>query len=88
MSDPRDPAGDPAPRPLPPPAEPPRRGWSGTYRVGRSGRGGLWLPVALIVFGGVALLNQLGLLWWVRWPLIWPLLVIAIGVVLILRRMR
>ena len=88
MSEPRAPDGGPGPRPLPPPADPGRRGWSGTYRVGRGGRGGLWLPMALIAVGVVALLDQLGLLWWVRWALLWPLLLIAVGVVLVFRRVR
>jgi hypothetical protein len=83
----RDPQ-EPVPRELPPPAEPQRRGWSYTYRGGRGGRGGLWFPIALVVFGVVALLDQFGLLWWVRWELLWPLIVIAIGVALIIRRWR
>jgi hypothetical protein len=94
MSQPEDPpAREPAPRWSPPPVEPPRRGWSYSYRWGqdprqRSGRGCLWVPIALIVIGVIALLAQLGLLSWVRWAIVWPLLAIVLGVALILRRRR
>jgi hypothetical protein len=92
MSEPQDPAArEPSPRELPPPVEPPRRGWTYGYRSGAGDRGGrrsLWLPLALIVIGVIALLGQFGLLWWVRWAVIWPLLVIVLGVAMILRRWR
>jgi hypothetical protein len=81
MSDPQ----EPAPRELPPAPDSARRGWSYTYR---SGRGSLWFPIALVVLGVVALLDQFSLLWWVRWEVLWPLIVIAIGVALIVRRWR
>ncbi len=74
---------------LPPPASPlpaSRPGWTWKYR--RGGRGGLWFPIALIGFGVIARLDQFGLLWWVRWEVIWPLVLIALGVALILRRWR
>lgn len=92
MSQPEDhPASEPAPRGLPPPAAPPRGGWTYTYRWGqrrRSGRGCLWFPIALIAIGVIALLAQFGLLSWVRWAVVWPLLAIALGVALLLGRRR
>lgn len=40
----------------------------------RSARWGFssWLGLILIVFGIVALLKALGLLWWLTWNLVWP----------------
>jgi len=68
---------------LPPavPPVPPRR-----FRY--AARGSLWFPVALVVIGLLALLDQFGLLWWMRWDVLWPLALIAVGVALILRRWR
>jgi len=48
----------------------------------------LWFPIALVVVGVLALLDQFGLLWWMRWELLWPLALIALGVWLIIRRWR
>jgi len=58
------------------------------YRYRRVGRGSLWFPIALVVIGVVALLDQFGLLWWMRWDVLWPLVLIAVGVALIFRRWR
>ena len=48
----------------------------------------LFWPAVLIVVGVYLLLNNLGLLDWVRWDIFWPLVVIAVGVWLIVRRAR
>ena len=48
----------------------------------------LFWPGVLIVVGLYLLLNNLGLLDWVRWDIFWPLVVIAVGVWLIVRRTR
>ncbi|HEX6348513.1 MAG TPA: DUF5668 domain-containing protein [Candidatus Dormibacteraeota bacterium] len=73
---------DDPPQQLPPPQPSP---WGrGTRYRSRS----LWFPVALVVVGVVALLDQFGLLWWMRWEILWPLVLIAIGVALIIRRWR
>ena len=69
---------------LPPPVPPSRPStWRGGYRA-RS----LWFPIALVVVGVLALLDEFGLLWWMRWDLLWPLALIAVGVALIVRRWR
>ncbi len=75
---------DPTPQQLPPPqSSPAGRGYRYRYRA-RS----LWFPIALVVVGVLALLDQFGLLWWMRWDVLWPLVLIAIGVALIIRRSR
>jgi len=51
-----------------------------------SARGGIVLAVALIVLGGYFLLRNLGLLDWLRDDIFWPLVLIALGLVLLLRR--
>jgi len=61
----------------------PRARYRYRYRAGA-----LWFPIALVVIGVIALLNQFGLLWWVRWSVVWPLILIAIGGALIIRRLR
>ena len=68
---------------LPPPAPPPA-----PYRSRYSARGSLWFPIALVLIGVLALLDQFGLLWWMRWEVLWPLVLIAVGVALIVRRWR
>lgn len=51
-----------------------------------SARGGLFLAVALIILGAYFLLRNLGLLDWLRDDIFWPLVLIALGLVLLLRR--
>ena len=51
-----------------------------------STRGGIFLALALIVLGGYFLLRNLGLLDWLRDDIFWPLVLIALGLVLLLRR--
>ena len=46
----------------------------------------LFWPVVFIVVGVYFLLNNLGLLWWLRADIFWPLVIIAFGVWLIVRR--
>ncbi|MFH1087583.1 MAG: PspC domain-containing protein [Chloroflexota bacterium] len=44
--------------------------------------------VILILIGVLVLLGNLGLLWWVRGSHLWPLAVVAIGVLIIVRARR
>lgn len=78
------PPPEPAPPP-PPPASRPRP--TSVERPGR-GRAGVWTGAILIGLGLVFLLNNVGLLWWWRWDVFWPLVIIAFGVYLIVRRFR
>ena len=78
--------GQEPPPQLPPQSPPPQPSPWGRRRA--YGNRSLWFPIALVVVGVLALLNQFGLLWWMRWDLLWPLALIAIGVALIVRRWR
>ena len=42
------------------------------------------LGIALIILGIIFLLSNFGLFWWFRWGILWPLVVLAIGVLIIL----
>jgi phage shock protein C len=48
--------------------------------------GRLWAGVVLIVVGAYLVLNNLGYLSGFRWDLLWPLLLIALGLLVLLRR--
>jgi phage shock protein C len=52
--------------------------------------GGLIIGAALIVVGVIFFFQNLGLpwLWWLKFDALWPLLLIAGGVILLLRRTR
>jgi hypothetical protein len=69
---------DPIPPPLP--ASSPNR-WqrnSGTF----------WGGGTLILIGVYFLLANLGLLDWLKWDYVWPVVLIAIGLWLVVRRLR
>lgn len=46
----------------------------------------LTIGIGLVVVGALALLSQFGLLWWVDGRLIWPVVLIAAGLILLYRR--
>jgi hypothetical protein len=48
----------------------------------------LWAGAILIVVGAYFLLRYLGFLDWLSWELVWPIVLIAIGVYLVIRRWR
>lgn len=50
--------------------------------------GPIIVGVAFILLGVMLLLNQLNLFWWLRWGTLWPLLLIFIGGVMLLSRLR
>jgi hypothetical protein len=56
--------------------------------MNRPWRHELFWPGLLIVAGVLFLLNNLGLLDWLRADIFWPVVLIAVGVWLILRRSR
>ena len=43
-----------------------------------------WLGILLIVFGIFFLLGNLGFFWWWQWIILWPLIIIAIGLLILL----
>ena len=73
------------PHPDPPPQE--RREKSGRWGAPYGNRPpGLWAGIILIVLGAYFLLTNLGVLANVRWDLFWPAVLIALGLLLLLRR--
>jgi phage shock protein PspC (stress-responsive transcriptional regulator) len=48
------------------------------------GRTRHWVGIALIVAGLLFLMANLGFFWWFDWDAMWPLILVAIGLVLIL----
>ncbi|WP_324717042.1 PspC domain-containing protein [Carboxydochorda subterranea] len=44
--------------------------------------------VFLIALGGVIVLANLGIFWWVRWDILWPTVLIGLGLLLVLRSPR
>lgn len=49
--------------------------------------GGLWLGALLIALGAVLLATSAGMMAWWSWAAMWPVLVIALGVLLLARRL-
>ena len=58
------------------------------YRFARWRNRGIGFGVAIVVLGLLLLLQNLGLLWWWRWDIFWPLAIIAFGIWIIVRRTR
>jgi hypothetical protein len=75
----------PAPAPSNAPPGSSSRGGGGFHWHGRRGFG---FGILLIALGVFFLLSNLGLLDWLKWELVWPVLLIAAGVYLIARRYR
>lgn len=62
---------------------------SGEREAERSSRFGLIvLGIGLIILGILFLLGSLSLFWWLGWAYIWPLILIAIGVLIIFTTRR
>lgn len=51
------------------------------------GRSGLWLGALLIVAGAVLLVGSAGLLAWWDWAVLWPVLIIGLGMLVLVRRL-
>jgi phage shock protein C len=75
-------SGDPAGGP-PPDAPHPRGRWGPPYS---NQPPGLWVGIILIVLGAYFLLTNLGLFSNVRWDIVWPAVLIGVGLLLLLRR--
>ena len=65
-----------------------RQKWAAASTPRRTSTGMLLLGVVLLVVGLVALLDNLGLLGWVSLGKLWPLLLIAVGVVVLLNNLK
>ncbi|AFV22900.1 phage shock protein C [Methanolobus psychrophilus R15] len=48
----------------------------------------VWLGIGLILLGAFFLLSRLGLFWWFNWGIMWPLLIVLVGIWIILRSRR
>ncbi|HEX6488535.1 MAG TPA: DUF5668 domain-containing protein [Candidatus Dormibacteraeota bacterium] len=72
----------------PPHEQPPPYDPRSSYRHPRWRTRGVGFGVLLILVGLWALLQNLGVLAWVRWDVFWPLVVIAFGIWVIIRRSR
>ena len=76
---------DPQSSPLnPPPPPAPTRAQRRWYRPGP----GAGLGLLLVLLGVYFLLQNLGLLTWVNWDILWPVVLILFGLWIIIRRRR
>jgi hypothetical protein len=64
------------------------RGWYGPWGWGGRGVWPWFWGAALILIGGYYLLQNLGLLSWLKGDVLWPSLLIVLGVLLLIRRGR
>lgn len=55
-----------------------RTGWHGRYIFG----------AILIIIGGIILITNFNFFWWLRWRYLWPLILVAIGLLVILGARR
>jgi hypothetical protein len=67
--------------PIPPPTQ--THGWGRGY--GDRPRG-LWLGIILVAIGAYLLIDNLGLLRGIRWDIVGPVVLIAVGLLVLLRR--
>lgn len=47
-----------------------------------------WLGIILIIVGAIFLLTNFNWFWWFRWSYLWPVILIAIGLLVIFSRRR
>jgi phage shock protein PspC (stress-responsive transcriptional regulator) len=73
-----------SPTPGTPGPPPPQGGWWGPSRHDRPR--GLWIGGVLIALGAYLLIENLGLLRSFRWDIFWPVVLIAFGLLVLLRR--
>jgi phage shock protein C len=76
-------SGDPSGGPPPAGAPHPHGRWGPPYSRRPPG---LWAGIILIVLGAYFLLTNLGIFSNVRWDIVWPAVLIALGLLLLLRR--
>ncbi|HYM51258.1 MAG TPA: PspC domain-containing protein [Candidatus Limnocylindrales bacterium] len=54
--------------------------------TGVTSQGGFWLGAFLVVLGILFLLGNTGAFWWWNWSFFWPLALIALGLLIVSRR--
>jgi len=67
-----------------------QRGLQGSRAPSEAGptSGPIIVGLAFILLGAFLLLNQLNLFWWLRWDVMWPVLIIFVGGALLFSRLR
>ncbi len=58
---------------------------SSTFGQPGTRTGAIVIGVALVAIGGLALISNFGLLWWLNWAHLWPLVLVALGAFILLR---
>lgn len=64
------------------------RGYYGPWGWGWYGGWGWFWGAALVVIGAYYLLSNLGLIGWLRGDVLWPILLILLGVAILFNRLR
>jgi len=65
-----------------------RQKWAANWMQGKTSQRMLLIGVALVVVGLLILLDNLHLLWWFSLGKLWPLILIAVGVVVLLNNLK
>ncbi|MDG6244151.1 MAG: PspC domain-containing protein [Methanolobus sp.] len=47
---------------------------------------GIWLGIGLVVLGLLLVIDRLDIFWWLTWSIMWPFLLVLLGIWIILRR--
>jgi hypothetical protein len=66
----------------------PHGGWYSPWGGGWFGGWSWFWGAALVLIGGYYLLTNLGLLTWLRGDVLWPALIILLGIVILVERAR
>jgi phage shock protein C len=67
---------------------PPAEGYAAmkTTGFGPAAQGGIWVGGILVVLGVLFLAGNTGIFWWWNWSFFWPLMLVALGVLILSRR--
>lgn len=66
---------------------PPAEGPATYHTMTGSTRGAVWVGGFLVVLGLLFLAGNTGLFWWWSWNLFWPLILVALGVLILSQRL-
>jgi phage shock protein C len=53
-------------------------------RVNRADRNRFFVGIAIVIIGIIALLSSLNFFWWFNWAYLWPVIIIAVGLLIIM----
>lgn len=65
-----------------------RQQWAVNWGAGKTNQRMLLIGAALVIVGLLVLLDNVGLLWWFSLGNLWPLILIAVGVVVLLNNLK